>query len=183
MLESGNAITKAVFQLRCVEYIKRLVILGSKHLLIDLQVVRARSITSCSITDQCEHIQLVQKEHGHSFNDEDPIQLEPSKLEDLAIPLRYKSQMLSLYKQCPHLVQKVASETFAIRCSQESQEHPLGLVHVHLQKQVTAGPTSQKYHNPFHCPCNSFRQYTRHFPGSSSTSKPSPRCIHFYLCI
>ena len=108
---------------------------------------------------QCEHIQLVQKERGHSFNDGDPIQLEPSKLEDLAIPLRYKSQMLSLYQQCPHLVQKVASETFAIRCSQESQEHPLGLVHVHLQRRVTAGPTPQKYHNPFHCPCNSFRQY------------------------
>ena len=132
---------------------------------------------------QCEHIQLVQKERGHSFNDGDPIQLEPSKLEDLAIPLRYKSQMLSLYQQCPHLVQKVASETFAIRCSQESQEYPLGLVHVHLQRRVTAGPTPQKYHNPFHCPCNSFRQYTRHFPGSSSTAKPSPRCIHFYLCI
>lgn len=147
-------------------------------------IVRSRSKLSQSV--DCEHIRLVKLEHGENIETECQTQAElnQAKLDTLPIPLRYKTEIRSLLKQSPYIIQRVSSESFAVRDSHESQEHPLGLLHVQLQraKQIRQ-EQHQSVQKPFYCPCSAFHQYHSQIAGPSSISKPSRRCVHFYICL
>ena len=148
------------------------------------RIVRSRSKLSQSV--DCEHIPLVKLEHGESVETDCQTQAElnQAKLDELPIPLRYKTEIRSLLKQSPYIIQRVSSESFAVRDNHESQEHPLGLLHVQLQraKQIRQ-EQHQSVQKPFYCPCSAFHQYHSQIAGPSSISKPSRRCVHFYICL
>lgn len=106
----------------------------------------------------CEHIELVKAEQSSESQSIIPITLEPSKLEQLPIPPKYRNEMETMFHQSPNLVQRVATETFAVQCTQRTQDQPLGIVHVHFQKSALSHK-NKSGHIPFCCPCNSFKEY------------------------
>ena len=115
----------------------------------------------------CKHISTVKMEHI-SCTLSPHMDLCTATLEKLAVPLRDREDMLKLLSDNPCLVQQVSENTFVVRDSCESQQHPLGLLHVRLSKQQL-----------FFCPCSDHQRSTS---GSAITAKPTRRCIHFYLC-
>ena len=149
------------------------------------QIVRSRSDSVSTV--ECEHIRSVKLEHGQGVQVEmdNPLQLNHDKFEQLAIPQRYRGEIDTMLKESRQLIQRVFSEIFVVRNMCETQECPLGLLHVHLQRKpdTTEELTCQTQNKPFYCPCTAFQSYTHCIPGSSSTTKPSRRCVHFYICL
>ena len=148
----------------------------------------SNTIRSRSTVQQidCKHITSLKLEYGDDESESDvrdSLKLSQSKLEELAVPERYRKEIDELLKKPTPLIQRVSAETFAVRALTETQEHPLGLLHVHLQQRsVYRKDLKQqiKQSPSFLCSCRSFQSYQQ---STVSTSKPSRRCVHFYICV
>ena len=130
-----------------------------------VQHVRGRS----SGVHACEHINNVQRECTPS---QLPLHMNLSEgaLEKIAVPQRYREELLKLFSENPRLIQRVSESTFVVRDSCETHEHPLSLLHIRFNK--------SQQQPLFYCPC---AEYQRSTSGSAVTAKPTRRCIHLYV--
>ena len=145
------------------------------------QVIRSRSLASAD----CQHITSLKLEYATMKSDRvyGPLKLDQSKLEVLTIPERYKREIDEMLKKSTPLIQRVSSETFVVRSIEESQEHPLGLLHLRLQKKsVYRKDLKQQIQQipSLYCSCSAYQNYQQH---NTSTVKLSRRCVHFYICM
>ena len=132
------------------------------------QNVRQRSLD----INTCEHISAVQREHTTCESSPAHMNLSIPAQDKVAVPHRYQKPMLKLFEETPCLVQRVSEDTFVVRDSIETQEHPLKLLHVRFNR--------SKHQTLFHCPCS---EYQRSMSGAAVTAKLTRRCIHLYLCL
>lgn len=141
----------------------------------------------------CQHISSVHKDLRNCRETTSQNQLSPkvSLLPDLPIPPSVKNDLQKLADEALVPLQRVSKESFVIRDLEQSQEHPLGLLHVWFWKTSAephplsdSGETCVLFASyTFYCPCNVFKRYSSSFPGPAMTPKPSRRCIHFYTCL
>lgn len=131
------------------------------------QHVRQRS----SGENICEHISSAKSEELKTGPSQ-PLNLCTSVLEKLAVPERHREELLKHFSEHSSLIHRVTETTFVVRDRRETQEHPLSLLHVRFSK-------STLKQSLFHCPCS---DYQTTMSGSAVISKPSRRCLHFYLC-
>ena len=156
------------------------------------QSVRSRSGPASEEVEEasfCEHIITTRQDplslpvqrvaHMGGIDQEQLVPVKPSVLSELAIPPDMREKLLKLYTVSPHLIQRVSGEMFVVRDIHETQQHPLGLLHVRLQRTDKTSSIAQR-HQLFFCPCSSFKAATS---SSSSICKPSRRCLHIYICI
>ena len=113
----------------------------------------------------------------HENDGPEPLSLQDPKA--LPSPPPIMSELQQLHSSSTPIIQRVSDESFVICDKQQTQEHPLGILHVRFKK-ASHEPSSTS--NQFHCPCHAFKRFLALRLGSSSTTKPS-RCIHFYICL
>lgn len=127
----------------------------------------------------CQHLQSVQEEISSEADGTFPaIHLHTDILPELPFPLSIKTDLLKLKESASFLIERVSSESFAVRDKGCSQEHPLGLLHVRFRKSDTS-----KHRPTFYCPCHVFQRFSAQLTGPATTAKSSRRCLHFYICL
>ncbi len=134
-----------------------------------------RSVRATSPVSYCDHVSTVKRETQLT----EPLPLDPAALCNLPIPPEAKAELEGLYSNSRNLIARVSQETFVVRQQCQSSLNPLDLIHVRVRMKDTRAHRSPV----FMCPCQEFKRFSSHFHGAPTTTKPSRRCIHFYLCL
>ena len=140
------------------------------------QDARQRSKSAGAV--YCQHISSVREELSSDFEASKelaPVLGEASVIPELPFPPSIMSDLHNLKESASSLIERVSSESFAVRDKGCSQQQPLGLLHVRFRNSE-ARPT-------FYCPCHTFQRFSAQLPGAGTTAKPSRRCLHFYVCL